>query len=287
MKNEGLNKITVIIPILNEEKNISSCIKSVKRSGIKKIIVVDGGSSDKSIKIVRKNKIKYFIAKNKGLGFQRALGVKNSKSKYIAMIDADHRPSKNVFLKLLKDLKDYNYVGVQPFLTQNKKKLNYFQKSYQALNNINVNKRGPKDVIGTPSLWKAKVLKSNNYNIKMTAGSDDTELCYRLKKKGLICGGSSVYVYNSYRQNFSQYLKKFLWYGKGDAQLIMIYPNILLSLIKHQLFNYPIKYSVISLAKFEIFPIPFFIFTGYIRFTGMIIEFIRKFLNIKEKIYST
>ena len=30
MKNEGLNKITVIIPILNEEKNISSCIKSVK-----------------------------------------------------------------------------------------------------------------------------------------------------------------------------------------------------------------------------------------------------------------
>ena len=62
MKNEGLNKITVIIPILNEEKNISSCIKSVKRSGIK-IIVVDGGSSDKSIKIVRKNKIKYYRKK--------------------------------------------------------------------------------------------------------------------------------------------------------------------------------------------------------------------------------
>ena len=157
MKNEGLNKITVIIPILNEEKNISSCIKSVKRSGIKKIIVVDGGSSDKSIKIVRKNKIKYFITKNKGLGFQRALGVKNSKSKYIAMIDADHRPSKNV-LKLLKDLKDYNYVGVQPFLTQNKKELNYFQKSYQALNNINVNKRGQKMSLAHQVYGKLKFL---------------------------------------------------------------------------------------------------------------------------------
>lgn len=282
-----LNKITVIISILNEERNISHCITSVRKSGIKKIIVIDGGSTDKSIEEVKKKKIKYFIAKNKGLGFQRALGVKKSKTKYIAMIDADHRLSKNIFLKLLKDLKKSNYVGIQPFLTSKKKNLNYFQKCYQALNNINVNKKGPKDVIGTPSLWKARVIKSNNYNIKMTAGSDDTELCYRLKKKGFICGSSSVYVNTFYRQNPSQYLKKFIWYGKGDAQLILSHQNLLFGLIKHQLFNYPIKYSFISLTKFQIFPIPFFIFAGYTRFIGMTIEFIRNFLNIKEKIYST
>tara|TARA_Y100000816_G_scaffold292022_1_gene285455 strand:+ start:2469 stop:3323 length:855 start_codon:yes stop_codon:yes gene_type:complete len=280
------NQITVIISILNEENNIGGCIKSIKKCGINKIIVIDGGSIDKSISIVKKNKIKCYVKKNKGLGFQRSVGIKYSKTKYIAIIDADHRPTKKVFLRLLKDLKKFNYSGIQPNLVQ-KKNLNYFQKSYQALNDINVNKSGPRDVIGTPSLWKAKIIKSNNYNKKITAGSDDTELCIRLKEKGFVFGGSSIKVQTLYRHKFSQYLKKFLWYGKGDAQLIRINPNMFLGLIKHQLINYPIKYSLISLRKFEIFPIPFFIFAGYIRFIGMMLEFIRDFLKIKEKIYST
>lgn len=280
------NQITVNISILNEENNIEGCIKSIKKCGINKIIVIDGGSIDKSISIVKKNKIKCYVKKNKGLGFQRSVGVKYSKTKYIAIIDADHRPTKKVFLRLLKDLKKFNYSGIQPNLVQ-KKNLNYFQKSYQALNDINVNKSGPRDVIGTPSLWKAKIIKSNNYNKKITAGSDDTELCIRLKEKGFVFGGSSIKVQTLYRHKFSQYLKKFLWYGKGDAQLIRLNQNMFLGLIKHQLINYPIKYSLISLRKFEIFPIPFFIFAGYIRFIGMMLEFIRDFLNIKEKIYST
>jgi len=280
------NQITVNISILNEENNIGDCIKSIKNCGINKIIVIDGGSIDKSISIVKKNKIKCYVKKNKGLGFQRSVGIKHSKTKYIAIIDADHRPTKKVFLRLLKDLKKFNYSGIQPNLIQ-KKNLNYFQKSYQALNDINVNKNGPRDVIGTPSLWNGKIIKSINYNKKITAGSDDTELCIRLKRKGFVVGGSSIKVQTLYRHKFSQYLKKFLWYGKGDAQLIRINPNMFLSLVKHQLFNYPIKYSLISLRKFEIFPIPFFIFAGYIRFIGMMLEFIRDFLNIKEKIYST
>ena len=52
MKN--LNSITVTIPTLNEEKNILSCIKSIKKSGIKNIIVIDGGSTDNTINILKK-----------------------------------------------------------------------------------------------------------------------------------------------------------------------------------------------------------------------------------------
>ena len=47
---KSLNQITVNIPTLNEENNILNCINSVKKSGIKKIIVIDGGSTDKTLK---------------------------------------------------------------------------------------------------------------------------------------------------------------------------------------------------------------------------------------------
>ena len=80
-----LDQITVTIPTLNEEKNIGKCIDSVKKSGIKNIIVIDGGSTDKTIKILQTKKIKVIQTKKKGLGFQRSIGVKKTKTKYISL----------------------------------------------------------------------------------------------------------------------------------------------------------------------------------------------------------
>ena len=94
---KSLNEITVNIPTLNEENNILNCINSVKKSGIKKIIVIDGGSTDKTLKLIKKKKLRTTLQRKKGLAFQRALGIKKSKTKYIALIDADHRPIKVVF----------------------------------------------------------------------------------------------------------------------------------------------------------------------------------------------
>ena len=51
-----LDQITVTIPTLNEEINIGECIESIKKSGIKNIIVIDGGSEDKTVEILKKKK---------------------------------------------------------------------------------------------------------------------------------------------------------------------------------------------------------------------------------------
>ena len=65
MKLRDLNKITVNIPTLNEEKNIIGCIQSIKKSGIKKIIVIDGGSTDKTIELIKSQKVKLIRVKKK------------------------------------------------------------------------------------------------------------------------------------------------------------------------------------------------------------------------------
>lgn len=282
-----LDKITVNIPVLNEERNIEECIKSIRQSGIKKIIVIDGGSEDKTLTILKKFKnIKVVKVNKKGLAFQRMKGVLKSKTKYIALIDADMRPTKNSFKIMLKDIEKSNYVGIEAFIKADKTN-SYFDRAYQQIMEVNINKIGPRRMIGTPTLWHSKILKENNFDPFFTGPSDDTDICYRIYKKGYIFGGSKAIIKHVHRSNLKEYAKKYLWYGKGDAQFILKHPERTFSIIFHQLFNYPIKFSFFSIIRGQFYPIPFMFFSGYLRFFGMLLEFLKKILGFKEKIYGT
>tara|TARA_B100000029_G_scaffold478142_1_gene523904 strand:+ start:53 stop:904 length:852 start_codon:yes stop_codon:yes gene_type:complete len=282
-----LKDITVTIPTLNEEKNIKACIESVKKSGIKNIIVIDGGSEDKTLKILKKiNKIKVFKVKRKGLAFQRKLGVIKAKTKFIALIDADMRPTKNSFKIMLKDINKKNYAGIEAHIKSDKIE-NYFDKAYQQIMEININKTGPRNMIGTPTLWHSKILKKYNFDPFFTGPSDDTDLCYRIYKNGYVFGSSNAIIKHVHRSNLNEYTKKYLWYGKGDAQFIIKHPERTLNILIHQLFNYPIKFSFLSILRGKFYPIPFMFFSGYLRFIGMLYEILKISFRFKDKIYST
>ena len=78
---KSLNQITVNIPTLNEENNILNCINSIKKSGIKKIIVIDGGSTDKTLKIVKKKKYQILHCKEKRFSISKSFRCKKIKNK--------------------------------------------------------------------------------------------------------------------------------------------------------------------------------------------------------------
>ena len=77
-KHYNLDDITVTIPTLNEEKNISQCIKSIRKAGIKKIIVIDGCSDDKTVQKLKNLKVKFIKLPNKKvLPIKECLSKKN------------------------------------------------------------------------------------------------------------------------------------------------------------------------------------------------------------------
>lgn len=92
-----MNKIDVIIPAYNAEKFIKAAINSVLSQTLlpQTIIVVDDKSSDNTAKLVKsiqaKNPIvKYIKLKsNRGPSAARNEGIKNSRSDFIALLDAD------------------------------------------------------------------------------------------------------------------------------------------------------------------------------------------------------
>lgn len=75
------------------------------------IIIVDGGSQDKTVKICKKNKKIKLLKSNKGRGRQMNRGANMAKSKYIAFLHADTRPPGDLVKIINKTLKDNSQVA--------------------------------------------------------------------------------------------------------------------------------------------------------------------------------
>jgi glycosyltransferase AglE len=107
-------KISIIVPVFNEAKNIAILIKSLLKQTLEKkqyeIIVVDNGSTDQTAKIVKKFPVLYLLEnKIKSSYAARNKGIKNAQGQFIAFIDADCIADKNWLKEFLKCLKNKNF----------------------------------------------------------------------------------------------------------------------------------------------------------------------------------
>ncbi|MEI3337481.1 MAG: glycosyltransferase family 2 protein [Clostridium sp.] len=87
-------KLSVIVPVYNGEKYINRCIESILKNKSKEyeIIVVDDGSKDNSLRILKNFKdirIKVFHQSNKGVSVARNYGISLANGKFILFVDCD------------------------------------------------------------------------------------------------------------------------------------------------------------------------------------------------------
>lgn len=91
-----MNKLSVALAVFNEEKNLKRCLDSVKKIA-SEIVVVDGGSTDKTVEIAKKFKARVIETDNPlifHINKQKAIDA--AKGDWILQLDADERVSEKL-----------------------------------------------------------------------------------------------------------------------------------------------------------------------------------------------
>ncbi len=100
-KTERSSSISAILITLNEENNIARCLESV--SFCNEIIVVDGGSSDKTIEIAKSFGAKVEVKTQwQGFGAQKSIALSLASGDWVLSIDADEVVSPELKLEILQ-----------------------------------------------------------------------------------------------------------------------------------------------------------------------------------------
>ena len=84
--------VSAIIPTWNEERYLPKCLQSLKNQSGKtsfEIIVIDGGSTDKTVEIAQQYGDKVFVKSRQPVGAARNTGAKEASGRILAFIDAD------------------------------------------------------------------------------------------------------------------------------------------------------------------------------------------------------
>ena len=101
-------KFSIIVPVYNVEKYVNKCLDSIFNQTFKdfEVIVVNDGTQDNSMDIVKKYNVTIINQENKGLSEARNNGVKKAKGDYIIFVDSDDYIEKDLLMKINESTKN-------------------------------------------------------------------------------------------------------------------------------------------------------------------------------------
>lgn len=252
-------KVSIIIPTLNEEKTIGKLLDSLlsDKYSNKEIIVVDGGSTDNTLKICKEKGVKVIHETGKKCPANaRNIGAKYSSGDILCFLDGDIcRVSENFIANAVRYF-DENTAGVtcnrEFVLDTFIEKLIYFSR-----NNIISN------------ILKAKLSKKHKYfnfirkdifwriRYPLIGYGEDRVFWNKLKKlidkeKLLIKHADECVVYQHLPHTLGEYKKQQMWYGRT---ILMFVSRKDVSIFEKIVSLYPLLgfVSVISLILFAVF----------------------------------
>src|SRR3990167_9299484 len=152
-----MDKVSIIVPTYNEQKCISACIRSLfnQTYNFFEIIVVDDGSKDDTVKIIKKFRVKLFKQDHKGPGSARNLGAKYASGKILVFVDADMTFDKNFIKDLTKPISEGKSIGTFSKNEMNKNLKNIWSRCWQINKGLTLDRLIPPDYPNTAPVFRA------------------------------------------------------------------------------------------------------------------------------------
>lgn len=103
-----MEKLSAIIIVYNEEKNIKECLESI--NWVDEIIIVDSFSQDKTVKICQQFTNKIFQRQWPGYAAQKQFALDHATYRWVLSIDADERVTNELQQEIRNVLKSNNSI---------------------------------------------------------------------------------------------------------------------------------------------------------------------------------
>ncbi len=245
--------ISVVVTCLNEEVNIGACLDSLIKQNYPaahlEIIVVDGGSRDRTQEIIKEfavtePPVKLVIDPRKGTAAGRNAGIQAAAFEMIAFTDADCEVPADWLTTLANHFlkgaaKNENLAGVGgtniPPADANRltRAVGVALDSYLGSFSSPQGRQfeTPQQVASLATLnvmyRKEVLLKIGKYDETLGSEAEDAELNYRLTRAGYrLLFVPDSFVWHKMRPTATGWFKNMFRYGKGRARLLKRYPEM-------------------------------------------------------------
>lgn len=220
--------VSVVIPAYNEEKYIGKTLESVRKVDTGdwdlEIVVIDGGSTDKTAQVAKTFGAKVFTELHKSIGFARQKGLKHATGEIVAFTDADTIVPADWLKKHIQALTKGQAVcsfgtyrvtdGRFPYLQIT----NYLQPIMVAINYhlFKISLAGGQNI----ACRKDKALGIGGFDEKL-ALLEDADFAKRMGKIGKVAFLPDCIVYSSGRRS-NEGIKYFLRAGWADFEFFVL-----------------------------------------------------------------
>ena len=219
--------VSIVIPVFNEERYIGECLSSVMNinypSECLEVILVDNGSTDRTLEIAREYPVRILVKEDVRVGAVRNYGVSHAAGDIIVFLDADCVVEPTWLSEGVGKLSDgkLSVIGGQYLMRESPSWL----EKYWVLSNSKTQVYQTTLVGGCIFIQKTVFDAMNGFDETLNSG-EDSDLTNRLRQHGIlvIIDPALSVVHLGYPSTLHSFVKRQIWHS---ADYINKFPSSL------------------------------------------------------------
>lgn len=239
-------KCSVIIPVFNEQNAIKECLESLVKQTIKdiEIIIVDDGSVDKTVEIVKKFPVKLFQQSHQGPGPARNMGAKQASGEILVFVDADMVFDKKFIEMLIRPIRSNGVVGTFSKYEYVLNKDNIWSKCWNINKGLPFDRMHPTDYPDKQPVFRAILKREFDRagGFDPIGYVDDHTLSRKLGFMAVSAKGAIFYHRNP--ETLKEVYDQAKWIGKSEYKLRKIKNEFIMKMIS--IIRYSLPFSILQ-----------------------------------------